>query len=49
MGKSWAEAFGPGFFVSRSLMYSKKSADFTVLHILHILILRMTLEKASTQ
>ncbi len=46
MGKSWAEAFGPGVFVGMSLMYSEGSVDFTVLHILHILTLRMTLEQA---
>lgn len=46
MGKSWAEAFGPGVFVGMSLMYSKGSVDFAVLHILRILALRMTLEQA---
>lgn len=43
MVKSWAEAFGPGVFVAMSLMYSRESVDYTVLHILLILTLRMTL------
>lgn len=45
MGKSWAEAFGLRVFVGMSPMYSKGSVDFTVLHILRILTLRMTLEQ----